>query len=78
MRGLGKSLDSFFVEVTLLDFSTGVSQLIKMAPLILKNTVSIAFWAVIVCATLEGISAAYMTIFADDRSPGETQTRPLS
>jgi hypothetical protein len=46
--------------VAAVEFSPDVSQLVKMALSILKNTVSIALGAVIVCVTLVGTSLADM------------------
>jgi hypothetical protein len=44
VQDLGKRLQCFSQKQPLLNFFSGVSQLIKMVPSILKNTVSIIFW----------------------------------
>jgi hypothetical protein len=58
--GSRKAAPVFSQKEPLLNFSLGVSQLIKMAPSILKNTVRIVFGAVIVSVTLVGTSLADM------------------
>jgi hypothetical protein len=57
VQDLGKRFDHFSQKQPLLNFSPDVSQLIEMAPSILKNTVSTVFGTVIVCVTLVGISS---------------------
>jgi hypothetical protein len=47
----------------------------KTAPLMLKNTVNMAFWAVIICATLSELHQPMDAIFANGRSAVKTTTR---
>jgi hypothetical protein len=56
--GSQKAARVFLRRIAGVEFFASVSQLIKMAPSILKNTVNIVFWAIIVCVTLLGISSA--------------------
>jgi hypothetical protein len=58
MQDLGKWLEYFFAEVAIAELFRGREPILNMAPSMLMNTVSIAFWAVIVCGTLIGASSA--------------------
>jgi hypothetical protein len=65
---LGKRLEYFLQKQPLFKSSPGVNQLIKMAPLILKDTVSIVFWRLSYASLLSELHRPVGTIFADDRS----------
>jgi hypothetical protein len=60
MQNLGKWLEYFSQNQPMSNFSPGMSQLIKMAPSILKNAGSIAFGTAIASVILVGTSLADM------------------
>jgi hypothetical protein len=76
--GSRKEARGFFAEVAAVEIFSGMSQLIKMAPSILKNLVGIGFGRLSYASLLSELHQPICTIFADDRSAGETTARHLS
>jgi hypothetical protein len=78
VQDLGKRFEYFSQKLPLWKFSPGVSQLIKMTPSVLQNTVSIVFGWLWYALLLLAFQRLICTIFTDDRSAGESTIHDLS